>query len=124
MASVVSVFTWPGHVGNSDPVRRDAGRFVLVSAPLCVALLAAALTVATALGLPSQAFAADAPQGLDSMVTDIARTEAKGPVVWARYVATTADVAADLLGKSRDELFEGTPDRVYVVVMHGDFSMR
>ena len=78
--------------------------------------------IMTALCLPSQALAADAPGRLEDTVETIARQHAEGPVEWARYVATSADTAAGLLGKSRDQLFEGTPDRVYLVVMHGDFS--
>jgi hypothetical protein len=103
---------------------RGGGRFVLAAAPLCIALLAATLTLAAALGLPSLALAAGAPEGLDDMVTMIARTEATGPVAWARYAATSADAAAGLLGETRDQLSEGTPDRVYLVVMRGDFSMQ
>ena len=115
----------PANGGRSgDPKHHDAGRRVLAAAPRCVAVLAASLTLATALCFPSQGLAADAPGGLDDMVTRIARTEATGPVAWARYVATTPDAAADLLGASRGQLSEGMPARVYLVVMRGDFSMR
>jgi hypothetical protein len=79
--------------------------------------------VVTALGFPAQVLAGDAPGSVEDNVESIAREHAKGPVEWARYVETSADTAAGLLGKSRDQLFEGTPDRVYLVVMHGDFSM-
>jgi hypothetical protein len=98
-------------------------RFVLTGAARRVALLAAALVLVTALGLPSRVLAADAPEGLEDNVERIAREHANGRVEWARYVATSADTAAALLGKSRSQLYEGTPERVYLVVMHGDFSM-
>jgi len=124
VASVASPASSANGGRSSDPKHRDAGRFVLAAAPLCIALLAAAMTFATALCFPSQGLAADAPEGLDDMVTRIARTEATGPVAWARYVATSADAAAELLGESRDRLSEGTPDRVYLVVLRGDFSMQ
>lgn len=124
VASVASPAPSANRGRSSDPRHRDAGRFVLAATPRCVALLAVALTLATALCFPSQGLAADAPEGLDDMVTTIARTEASGPVAWARYVATTPDAAADVLGVSRGQLSEGMPDRVFLVVMRGGFSMR
>ena len=123
VASVVPMATRIRGARSNGPVHLDVGRFVLLVAPRYVALLAAALILATALGLPSRALAADAPGYLEHNVETIAREHAEGPVEWARYVATSADAAAGLLGKSRAQLFEGTPDRVYLVVMHGDFSM-
>jgi len=109
--------------GRSDGRRDlDGSRCVLAVASLRIAWLAAGLMVVTTLGFPSQALASDAPGRLEDNVEAIAQQHAKGPVEWARYVETSADTAAGLLGKSRDQLFEGTPDRVYLVVMHGDFS--
>jgi hypothetical protein len=120
----VLVAGWGGaETSRHHPVNRYPGRFVRVVAPRRVALLAAALMLVTAFCLPSQARAADAPGRLEDTVETIAREHAEGRVEWARYVATSADAAAALLGKSRAQLFEGTPDRVYLVVMHGDFSL-
>jgi hypothetical protein len=92
---------------------------------LRLALPAAALAIALALALSAaaQALAADAPESLDEIVTMIAQQKVGTPVS-ARYVVTTAEAAAALLGKSRDQLFAGTPDRVYLVVLHGSFSMQ
>jgi len=106
-------------------MNRDAGRLALAIAAVRVAvLMAAVLAIATACGVPSQALAADVPDGdIGHLVMTIARQQAKGPVVWARYVVTTPDTAARLLGKSRDQLDGGMPDRVYLVVMRGDFSL-
>lgn len=122
-AKVLSLPMWVGG-GRSNGLRdRRVGRFVLAGVPLWVAWLAAGLTVVAALGFSSQALAGGAPGRLEDDVATIAEQFAEGPVEWARYVATSADTAAGLLGKSRDQLFEGTPDRVYLVVMRGDFSM-
>ena len=85
-------------------------------------LVAAVLALLGALALPAQA-RADAPGRLTDNVEAIAREQCDGPVVWARYVATSADAAARLLGTSRRRLQEGTPDRVYLVVMRGDFHL-
>ena len=90
---------------------------------LCLVLLSAILGVAISLGLPSQALAAQPPGNLEGMVAMVVRENAHGPVAWARYVATTPDVAAGLLGKRRGQLFEDMPERVYLVVLHGDFSI-
>jgi len=120
----VLVAKWAGaDTSRHRPVNRYPDRFALAVAPRRVAILAAALILVTALGLPPQVLAADAPGRLEDNVESIAREHAQGRVEWARYVATSADAAAGLLGKSRAQLFEGTPDRVYLVVMHGDFSM-
>jgi len=124
MTGVVPPSASAGGGRSSQPADRAAGRFVFTVARLCVPLLAAALTLATALGVPSQALAADAPEGLDDTVTMIARTETAEPLAWAKYVDVTADAAADLLGKRRDQLSEGTPDRVYLVLLRGDFSLQ
>jgi hypothetical protein len=87
-----------------------------------VVLLAAALTVITALGLPAPAWAADAPARLDDLVSQMARSEVMGSVTSARYLATTADAAAVVLGTSRTQFTEGTPERVYLVELQGSFS--
>ncbi len=122
MGDTVAVITAGGN-GSSRSWAGWAVRVHLRLVPLFVALLAAALTVAAVLGLPSQALAADAPEGLGDMVTRTAQEHATGSVEWARYVATTRDEAAGLLCKSPDELYEGLPERVYLVVMHGDFGL-
>lgn len=109
MAMVESLPAWPAGRGRRSSWRRAV-------------LAAAALTLLSALALPSQA-RADAPGRLTDNVEAIAREQCDGPVVWARYVATSADAAARLLGTSRRQLQEGTPDRVYLVVMRGDFSL-
>jgi len=103
-------------------VCRALARRILAVASRRVGLVAAALVTVAALGFPSQARAGDAPGRLTDNVEAIAREHCDGPVVWARYVATSADAAARLLGKSPRQLQEGTPDRVYLVVMRGDFS--
>jgi hypothetical protein len=104
-------------------MRRVAGRLILSVASRRVVQLSAALAAALAICFPSQAPAADVPGGLEGMVTRVVREDAIGPVAWARYVETTSDVAADLLGKRRGQLSDAVPDRVYLVVLHGDFSM-
>jgi hypothetical protein len=91
---------------------------------LRLALPVAALALATALCLASPALAAEAPGNLDDMVTRSARTEVKGPVAEATYVATTAAAAAALLGTSRAQLPPGPPGGVYRVVMHGDVVLQ
>lgn len=102
---------------------RHADRHALPIAALCLLLLSAALSAALSLSFPSLALAADAPGGLEGMVTSVVREDAEGPVAWARYVETTPDVAAELLGKARGRFTEAMPERVYLVVLHGDFSM-
>jgi len=102
---------------------RAARRLIGFCTPPRLVLLAAALLVAVALSLPQQGVAADAPAGLESMVAGVVRDDARGPVSWARYVETTPDVAAELLAKRRVQLYEELPERVYLVVLHGDFSM-
>lgn len=119
---LASLPMWTGGDGSRGLRDCDADRCVRGVAPLCVCLLAAALLVVTTLGFPSQTLADDAPGRLEDNVESLAQQHAEGPVEWARYVETSADTAAGLLGKSRDQLFEATPDRVYLVVMHGDFS--
>lgn len=90
---------------------------------LCLVLLSACLTLALSLGLPSQALADAPPGNLEGMVAMVVRENADGPVAWARYVATTPEVAAELLGKRRGQLFGDMPERVYLVVLHGDLAM-
>lgn len=92
------------------------GRHGVVAA-LCVTLMVAGL-----LGFPAQARAAEPPEGLESVVADVAREAARGPVAWARYVETSPAVAAQMLGKRPGQLSDGMPGRVYLVVMHGDLS--
>lgn len=121
-----SLPTWADGRGNHGPVRCATTRLVrliLAGTAQRVIALAATLLVLAILGPPTQARAADAPEHLVDNVESAAREHCDGPVDWARYVATSADSAADLLGKSRDQLRSGTPDRVYLVVMHGDFSL-
>lgn len=89
----------------------------------CVALFGAAVAATLALGLPSPALAADVPGNLEGMVASVVREDAEGPVAWARYVETTPEVAAELLALRRDQLYEELPERVYLVVLHGDFSL-
>jgi len=108
---------------GSRPAGHIARRRVLPLATLRVALLAAGLTAAAALGVPAPAIGAETPEGLNDRAVSITRSHAEGPVVWARYVETTPETAARLLGTSRSGLFEGLPDRVYLVVMRGDFRL-
>ena len=122
MTRMTSLPTWAGGGGGDGRRGLDGGRYVLALVSLRVVWVTAGLMIMTALGFPSQALAGDAPGRLEDNVEAIAQQHAKGAVAWARYVETSADTAAGLLGKSRDQLFEGTPDRVYLVVMHGDFS--
>ena len=100
-----------------------ADRRALAGPSLCLALLGAALAAVLSLGLPSQALAADTPGNLEGMVAMVVRENAHGPVAWARYVETTPDVAAELLGKRRGQLFEDMPEQVYLVALRGDFSI-
>ena len=123
MTRVTSLPTWTGGGRSNGRRGLDGTRCVLAVVLLQVVWVTAGLMIMTALGFPSQALAGDAPGRLEDNVETIAQQHAKGPVEWARYVETSADTAAGLLEKSRDQLFEGTPDRVYLVVMHGDFSM-
>lgn len=102
---------------------RVARRLIGFCTPLRLVLLGTALLVAVAFSLPQQGVAADTPAGLEDMVESVVRDDARGPVSWARYVETTPDVAAELLGKRRVQLYEELPERVYLVVLHGDFSM-
>jgi len=102
---------------------RHADRHALPIAALCLVLLTAALAAALSLGFPSRAVAADVPGNLEGMVASVVREDAEGSVAWARYVETTPDAAAELLGKRRGQLYEDLPERVYLVVLHGDFSM-
>jgi len=122
VAMLESLRAWPAGRGRCSPWR-CAGVHRVSAAAVCRAtLLAAALTFLSAIALPSQA-RADAPGRLTDNVEAIAQEHCDGPVVWARYVATSADAAARLLGTSRRQLQEGTPDRVYLVVMRGDFRL-
>lgn len=105
------------------PLCRALTRPMLAVVSRRVALVAVALVTVTALSFPSQARACDAPGRLTDNVEAIAREHCDGPVVWARYVATSADTAARLLGKSPRQLQERTPDRVYLVVMRGNFRL-
>lgn len=122
MGMLESLRAWPAGRGRRGPWCRAGVHLVPASAARRAALVAAALVTVAVLGFPSQARAADEPGRLTDNVEAVAREHCEGPVVWARYVSTSADTAAGLLGKSRGQLFEGTPDRVYLVVMHGDFS--
>ncbi len=112
----------PAGRGKRRAPRRAGVNLISVAVLRRAVIVAAALTVLSAFGLPSQA-RADAPGRLTDNVEALAREHCDGPVVWARYVATSADTAARLLGTSRRQLQEGTPDRVYLVVMRGDFSL-
>jgi hypothetical protein len=100
-----------------------ASRLIGFCTPPRLVLLGMALLFAGALSLPQQGVAANAPVGLESMVANVVRDDARGPVSWARYVETTPDVAAALLGKRRVQLYEELPERVYLVVLYGNFSM-
>lgn len=102
---------------------RIADRLILLFTPPRLVLAATALLLAAALWLPQQGVAADAPGNLEGMVTSVVRDDARGPVSWARYVETTPDLAAELLGRERAQLYEAVPERVYLVVLHGDFSL-
>jgi hypothetical protein len=75
------------------------------------------------LGLPERALADDAPEGLDDMAVTVAGTYDSWSVESIQYVSATADEAAELLGKRRGELDEDTPERIYLVVMRGDFRL-
>jgi hypothetical protein len=112
----------PAGRGKQRSPRRPGISFTAVNVLRCAVIVAAALTVLSAFGLPSQA-RADAPGRLTDNVEAIASEHCDGPVVWVRYVTTSAGTAARLIGKSRRELHEGTPDRVHLVVMRGDFSL-
>ncbi len=90
---------------------------------ILLAVVTTAVVVAVAC-LPACALAAEPPGDLADTVTVIAQEESDGSLSWARYVTTSAEAAAPLLGKSRDQLFEGTPDQVYLVVLRGSFSMQ
>ena len=103
-------------VGASEP---RTSRHVVAHVLLLTAVMALA-----GLWLLPQALAAEPPGQLDDVVVVIAEQHARGDVQWARYVATSADAAADLLAKRRSELEEGVPDGVYLVVMRGDFSLQ
>lgn len=103
-------------------MHRIAGPPVLSFTPPRLVLLATVLLLAVALWLPQPGVAA-ARSNLEGMVTSVVRDNARGPVSWARYVETTPDLAAGLLGKRRAQLSEGVPEHVYLVVLHGDFSL-
>lgn len=119
MGVVVWLRARPAGRGKRSRGSRAGANLMAVAAVRRTALVAAVLTVLCALSLPSQA-RADAPGRLTDYAEAIAREHCDGPVVWARYVATSADAAARLLGTSRRRLQEGTPDRVYLVVVRGD----
>ncbi len=57
------------------------------------------------------------------MAVRVAGTYESWSVESIQYVSATADEAAELLGKRRDELDEDTPERIYLVVMRGDFRL-
>ncbi len=120
MANLESVVAPACGDGGGDPGRGDVIRSLL--APLSLALLAG-LTLAMVLGLPERALAVDAPEGLDDMAVTVAGTYDSWSVESVQYVSTTADEAAALLGKRRDQLDEDTPERIYLVVMRGDFRL-
>ena len=114
MAMAESLYAWLDDNWGGRSVRRALVRLILAVVSRRAALAAATLVTVAMLGFPSPALAADAPGRLTDNVEGIARDLGHGPVVWARYVTTSAEEAARLLGTSRRQLQEGTPDRVCV----------